>query len=82
MCLHCPYAERNQQNELERGYKELLSQKKRVTLREKARVRRARAQADAPPGTLNRSETRHFYIAENPTFLLCCDMRKHRLFFL
>jgi hypothetical protein len=30
--------------------KELLSQKK-VTLREKARVRRARAQADAPPGT-------------------------------
>ncbi len=31
--------------------KELLSQKKRVTLREKARVRRARAQADAPPGT-------------------------------
>jgi hypothetical protein len=31
--------------------KELLSKKKRVTLREKARVRRARAQADAPPGT-------------------------------
>jgi len=31
--------------------KELLSQKKRVTLREKARVRRARAQADTPPGT-------------------------------
>ncbi len=30
---------------------ELLSQKKRVTLREKTRVRRARAQADAPPGT-------------------------------
>jgi len=31
--------------------KELLSKKKSVTLREKARVRRARAQADAPPGT-------------------------------
>ena len=31
--------------------KELLSKKKRITLREKARVRRARAQADAPPET-------------------------------
>jgi hypothetical protein len=33
-------------------------------------------------GTLNRSETRHFYIAENPAFLLCCDTRKASLFFL